>query len=63
MSRYLPDFHLPQPTSQESRSDQLLERLCAARLAVIAAQTDERLAEIAGEIDAVETAWNKEMDQ
>lgn len=57
-AHYLPGLHLPHPTSDGSRTDQLLERLRVARLAVVSAQTDERLAEIAGEIDLIELEMN-----
>lgn len=58
-ARYLPLLDFP-ARSQEQRVKDLQDRLAAARLAVVTAQTPERLQEAADEIDAIASEWNKE---
>lgn len=53
-----PGFSVPQTRGE--RIEHLEDRLRAARLDVVTAQTPERLQEIADEIDAVAFDWNKE---
>jgi hypothetical protein len=58
-AHYLPSLDF-QPLSQEQRVERLQERLAAARLAAVTAQTPERLQEVADEIDVIASEWNKE---
>jgi hypothetical protein len=45
---------------QERRVQRLQERLAEAQLAVVTARTEERLQELADEIEAIELAWKEE---
>lgn len=61
-ARYMPLLDFP-ALLQEQRVEGLQERLAAARLAALAAQTPERVQEIADEIATIESLWNKEQQK
>ncbi|MHC2337874.1 hypothetical protein [Bradyrhizobium sp. USDA 4454] len=50
----------PVPLSQAQRIERLQDRLRAARLDAVTAQTPERRQEVSDEIDAIAFEWNKE---